>query len=99
MTERRSAAVETTEALTPAVTPAQLADALAALREHSPLVQCLTNIVAAQWTANVLLAIGAAPAMVDNPREAGDFAGIAGGVLVNVGTPYEETAGAMRAAV
>jgi hydroxyethylthiazole kinase len=62
-------------------------------------VQCLTNIVAAQWTANVLLAAGAVPAMVDNPREAGEFARIAGGVLVNVGTPYEETATAMRDAV
>lgn len=81
------------------VAPELLAAALDEVRTQSPLVQCLTNIVAAQWTANVVLAVGAAPAMVDNPREAGDFARIAGGVLVNVGTPYDETAAAMRQAV
>jgi hydroxyethylthiazole kinase len=75
------------------------ADALAALREKAPLVQCLTNIVVAQWTANVLLAIGAAPAMVDNPEEAGPFAAIAGGVLINLGTPYADTVAAMELAV
>lgn len=80
------------------ITPAALADALRQLREHTPLVQCLTNIVVAQWTANVLLAAGAAPAMVDNPDEAGGFAQIASGVLVNTGTPYRETYQAMRVA-
>lgn len=75
-----------------------LARDLAALRASQPLVQCLTNIVVANFTANVLLAAGAAPAMVDNRREAGLFAGVAGGVLLNLGTPYDETADAMRAA-
>lgn len=79
--------------------PGELAESLTALREHSPLVQCLTNIVAAQWTANVLLAAGAAPAMVDNPHEAGAFAKVAGGVLVNLGTPHDDTVAAMDAAV
>jgi hydroxyethylthiazole kinase len=76
-----------------------LADALTALHTESPLVQCLTNVVVAQWTANVLLAVGAAPAMVDNPHEAGEFASIASGVLVNLGTPYGDTVAAMRSAV
>jgi len=75
------------------------ADALEELRAGAPLVQCLTNIVVAQWTANVLLAVGAAPAMVDNREEAGAFAAIAGGVLVNLGTPYAETVSAMQSAV
>lgn len=79
--------------------PGDCADALADLRERAPLVQCLTNIVVAQWTANVLLAVGAAPAMVDNPQEAGAFARIAGGVLINLGTPYADTAAAMEQAV
>ena len=80
------------------VTAHLLSEALEELRARSPLVQCLTNIVVAQWTANALLALGAAPAMVDNVREAATFAGVAGGMLVNLGTPYEETAAAMRAA-
>jgi hydroxyethylthiazole kinase len=85
--------------MTSSVTSQDLADALDALREAPPLVQCLTNTVAAGWTANVLLAVGAAPAMVDNPREAREFAAIAAGVLVNLGTPYDETAHAMHLAV
>ncbi len=51
------------------------------LRGESPLVQCLTNTVAAALSANVLLAAGA------TPEEAGDFARRAAGVLVNMGTP------------
>ncbi|HYO85030.1 MAG TPA: hydroxyethylthiazole kinase [Dermatophilaceae bacterium] len=80
-------------------TGADLGRALSSLRTDTPLVQCLTNIVVANFTANVLLAVGAAPAMVDNAREAGGFAGVASGVLVNLGTPYQETSTAMDAAV
>ncbi|MGL4831329.1 MAG: hydroxyethylthiazole kinase [Propionibacteriaceae bacterium] len=73
-----------------------LAACLSALRKTNPLTQCLTNIVVANFTANVLLAAGASPAMVDNPAEAAAFAQIAGGTLLNVGTPYDQTAAAMR---
>jgi hydroxyethylthiazole kinase len=76
-----------------------LGDALALLRTSPPLVQCITNIVVAQWSANVLLAAGAAPAMVDNQSEAGPFAAAADAVLINLGTPYNDTAEAMIAAV
>ena len=62
------------------------ADALARVRARTPLVQCLTNSVVMNFTANVLLAAGAAPAMVDIVGEAGPFAGVASGVLVNLGT-------------
>lgn len=85
--------------VTAGVSVEEICDALGVLRHRSPLVQCLTNIVVAQWTANVLLAVGAVPAMVDNSHEAGPFAAIAGGVLVNLGTPYDDTAAAMRGAV
>lgn len=60
------------------------------LRESTPLVQCLTNTVVTNFTANVLLAIGATPAMTDIPTEAGLFAEIASATLVNVGTPHAE---------
>ena len=59
----------------------------AALRARKPLVQAITNTVSTNFMANVLLAAGASPAMVDNPEEAGLFAGIADGVLINLGTP------------
>src|SRR3712207_9502164 len=70
--------------------------ARAALRARTPLVHCLTNTVVQTITANALLAAGAAPAMVDAPEEAGDFAAVASAVLINVGTVHARTAEAMR---
>lgn len=78
--------------------PDKLAEARAALATSAPLVQCLTNRVVTTITANVLLAVGAAPAMVDNVHEAADFARIASAVLINLGTPDDMTAEAMRLA-
>ncbi len=75
------------------------AEALAALRAAHPLVQCITNAVVTNVTANALLALGAAPAMCDIPGEAGVFARVAGGVLVNLGTPTSEQRDAAREAV
>ncbi|MGY5885383.1 hydroxyethylthiazole kinase [Modestobacter lacusdianchii] len=72
--------------------------AATALRDSAPLVHCLTNTVVQTITANALLAIGAAPAMVDEPAEAGEFAAVASAVLVNVGTVHQRTAEAMRLA-
>lgn len=69
-----------------------------ALRADAPLVHCLTNTVVQTLTANALLAVGAAPAMVDAPEEAGEFAAVASAVLVNVGTVHARTAEAMRLA-
>lgn len=74
-------------------------EALAALRAAHPLAQCITNSVVTNVTANALLALGAAPAMCDIPGEAGAFAQVAGGVLVNLGTPTSEQRDAAREAV
>lgn len=74
---------------------ASVARTLEALRTRRPLVQCLTNTVSANFVANVLLAVGAAPAMVDNPEEAAAFAAIADAVLLNLGTPTAAQAEAM----
>jgi hydroxyethylthiazole kinase len=70
-------------------------DLLDRLRERTPLVQSITNAVVTNFTANVLLAVGAAPAMTDIPTEAGPFARIASGVLLNLGTPQAEQREAM----
>lgn len=76
------------------------ADALQRVRDTAPLVQCLTNAVVTNFTANVLLAAGAAPAMVDIPGEAGPFARVASGVLVNVGTlPSGQSVAMLQAAL
>ena len=73
--------------------------ALDDVRSQTPLVQCITNSVVLNFTANVLLSLGAAPAMVDIPGEAGTFARDASGLLVNLGTPTAEQRDAMREAV
>lgn len=80
------------------MTAADLATALDAMRAASPLVQYLTNKVVSGITANVLLAAGAAPAQIDNPHEAAEFAAVASGVLINLGTPNDDTVAAMRLA-
>ena len=74
------------------------ADLLDAVRAGAPLVQCLTNHVVSNFTANVLLALGAAPAMVDIPDEAGFFAPVASAVLINLGTLGGRQPEAMREA-
>ncbi len=72
---------------------------LDALRSAPPLTHCITNAVVTGFTANVLLAVGAAPAMVDIVGESGVFAGVASGLLVNLGTPTPEQREASREAV
>ncbi|MBT1677077.1 hydroxyethylthiazole kinase [Curtobacterium aurantiacum] len=66
------------------------AELLEAVRARGPLVQCITNTVVQNVTANVLLALGASPAMVDVATEAGPFARVADALLVNTGTPHAE---------
>ncbi|MEU5844236.1 hydroxyethylthiazole kinase [Rhodococcus sp. NPDC047139] len=75
-----------------------LAATLDVLRSRVPLVHSLTNIVSANFLTNVLLAAGASNAHIDNAHEAADFARVAGGVLVNLGTPSDETATAFTLA-
>ena len=78
---------------------AQLAHSLQLLRQQAPLVHCMTNDVVQTFTANVLLAMQASPAMVIDPEEAAQFAGFADAVLINVGTLTCDRRDAMLAAV
>ena len=59
---------------------------LADLRAKNPLVHCITNYVAMNISANVLLAAGASPAMIHTPEEKADFARIASALTINIGT-------------
>ena len=68
------------------------------LQTQQPLVHCITNSVAANYAANVLLAAGASPAMIDNPFEAESFASIAAALSINLGTPTTEQMQAMQIA-
>ena len=68
------------------------------MRHASPLVQCITNYVAMNYAANILLAAGASPAMVHAPEEAGEFARLADAVTINIGTLSSHWLDGMRAA-
>ena len=75
------------------------ADLLGLIRANPPLVQCITNFVAMNIAANVLLAAGASPAMVGDAEEAGEFAQIAGALTVNIGTLSPQMMEGARAAI
>lgn len=64
-----------------------------------PLVYCLTNEVVQSFTANVLLALGAFPAMVVEAQEAAQFSAAADSLLINIGTLYRARAESMLAAI
>lgn len=66
--------------------PAQSAAVLARVRARAPRVQCLTNTVAQQITANVLLAVGARVSMATHPDEVIDMSASADALLINLGT-------------
>ena len=70
--------------------------AWAELKATQPLVHIITNAVASNYVANVLLAAGASPAMIDNPFEAESFASIASAININLGTPNAEQMQAMQ---
>lgn len=61
-------------------------DYLDQMRRTAPLVHNITNYVAMNIMANVLLATGAAPAMVHAREEVGEFAGLAQALSINIGT-------------
>ncbi|MBJ7223981.1 MULTISPECIES: hydroxyethylthiazole kinase [unclassified Brenneria] len=82
-----------------ALPAAHAAASLTQFYVSSPLVHCLTNDVVQSFTANVLLALGASPAMVVDPAEAAQFSALADALLINVGTLERDRAKAMLAAV
>lgn len=78
--------------------PLDLATALDALRRQRPLVHNITNYVAMNSSANLLLAIGASPAMLHAREEVVEFVGLADVLSINLGTPSPAWADAMREA-
>jgi len=69
----------------PSELPQIAADIVERLRQRRPRVHCITNPVAQTFTANVLLAVGAAPAMTVSPKEVVPFVRRADALLVNLG--------------
>ncbi len=79
---------------------ARAAGVLETLRRRRPLVLSLTNSVVQPLTANLLLAVGAVPAMLSDGQEAGEMIrACANALLINTGTLTAAQADAMRQAV
>jgi hydroxyethylthiazole kinase len=81
------------------VSASQIAKIILSVRDKQPLIHCLTNNVVKGFTANALLAAGAAPAMVEHQDEAEEFAAIADALLINLGTLDEPQMRSMRRAL
>lgn len=59
---------------------------IAKIRETAPLVHNITNYVVMNTTANALLALGASPVMAHAEEEVEEMTGIAGALVINIGT-------------
>jgi len=71
---------------------------LALIRAERPLVHSVTNFVVMNFTANVLLAVGASPVMAHAPEEVSDFVVLSRAVVINMGTVDSGSFGSMELA-
>lgn len=56
------------------------------IREKKPLIHNITNLVVTQFTANILLSLGASPAMIHAEEEVREFIQKANALVINLGT-------------
>jgi hydroxyethylthiazole kinase len=84
------------------VKPEQIWENIEKIHGMSPVVHNITNYVVMNNTANALLALGASPVMAHAGEEVSDMVGIAGALVINIGTlsrPWVKSMGlAMKAA-
>ncbi|RSD26619.1 hydroxyethylthiazole kinase [Mesobacillus subterraneus] len=73
----------------------EIAELLDRVRREKPLVHNITNVVVTNFTANGLLALGASPVMAYAHEEAAEMAGIAGSLVLNIGTLKPDVVEAM----
>lgn len=59
---------------------------LCGIRERAPLIHNITNFVAMEFSANILLALGASPVMAHAEGEVGEMASRADALVLNIGT-------------
>ena len=62
---------------------------LGVIRERKPLVHNITNYVVMNETANAILALGALPVMAHAREEVAEMVGLAGALVLNIGTLSE----------
>ena len=81
------------------INPAGIWNDVEIIRKKSPLVHNITNYVVMNNTANALLALGASPVMAHAEPEVADMTGIAGALVINIGTLSDSWIRAMFIAV
>jgi hydroxyethylthiazole kinase len=84
--EMRHSEAATPEMLSRMELPQDAAALLGRLRAQRPRVHCITNAVAQNFTANVLLAAGCVPSMTLSSEEIAAFVARSQALLVNLGT-------------
>ncbi|WP_300673030.1 hydroxyethylthiazole kinase [Desulfoluna sp.] len=62
------------------------AENLSKIRETKPLIHNITNYVVMNYTANVLLSMGASPVMAHAENEVEEMVSFAGALVLNIGT-------------
>ena len=65
-------------------------DIFADVRRKHPLVHHITNYVTVNDCANITISAGASPVMADAPEEVCEMAGVAGALVLNIGTLNKE---------
>src|SRR5207244_10003647 len=66
--------------------PVTAGESLRTVRERRPLVHQIANYVVMNETANATLALGALPVMAHAREEVEDMVGLAGALVINIGT-------------
>ncbi len=74
---------------------AKTAENLKKIRENKPLIHNITNFVVMNYTANVLLAMGASPVMAHAENEVEEMVAFAGSLVLNIGTLTDQWVDAM----
>lgn len=55
------------------------------IRDHQPLIHCITNPISINQCANAILAIGARPMMAEHPKEVSEITWTAQALMLNLG--------------
>lgn len=71
------------------------AENLRKIRENKPLIHNITNFVVMNYTANVLIAMGASPVMAHAENEVEEMVAFAGSLVLNIGTLNDRWVDAM----
>ncbi len=74
-------------------------ETLEAVRTRAPLVHNITNYLAMDLSANLLLAAGASPMMAHALEEVEDVVELANALVLNIGTPSPGTVDVMKASL